>query len=308
MKVAVRRLPPTLSSAEFASVADDLGASRAVWRSFIRGTVEATGSVKRTTQVAKHGTAYLGFEKIEDAVSFYNEFNGFRFFDGGIEYFSSVERAINQNTPPIGRRSQGVLNRGCIEKDADYLSFLRALEEEADEGTGVGLKQAVERGGEQQVKSKMKVDVVTALMEDVRARRKNRFEKKKGKGTVRCRRPVERRVEREAKAGGGESRVGRRKKRRDLRNDIIRSEKMDRGGGGKLGNESIVIEGHNETDEGGGSDMWKGTPTRVGGRNRHGRGGRSKANDGTQKGGSAGKSGIGNMPVGTVRVLKKGGS
>lgn len=211
VKLIVRRLPPTLSAQRFYEIADPHGASNAVWRSFAHGSVESTGSVKRTAHVVRHSVAYLAFSSMEDGLAFYNNFQGYVFSEAASQsqlsqssqplthvvkpatqsvnhYVACIERAINQTTPTVKRRSQHVLH-GTIEKDADYQTFLKTLENGGDLSsigrptTTISPAQLAtdkdshsSSGGK---KLRGKAEIVTPLMEDVRARRKERDLKKK---------------------------------------------------------------------------------------------------------------------------------
>lgn len=219
VKLIVRRLPPTLSAARFFEIANTFGASTAMWRSFDHGSVENTGSVKRTAHVLRHSVAYLAFSSMDDGLTFYNNFQGFVFSDADLQsqasssthppahaakspgqptsqYAASIERAINQATPLVKRRTQHVLH-DTIDKDPDYLAFLDILENGGDlsslnRSTKTALT-SVQPAGEKDFhvvnddrKVKGKAEIVTPLMEDVRARRKERDLKKKPvKSTVR---------------------------------------------------------------------------------------------------------------------------
>lgn len=219
IKLIVRHLPPTLSAERFSEIANPYGASTAIWRSFDHGSVENTGSVKRTAHVVRHSVAYLAFSSMDDGLTFYNNFQGFVFSDADSQSQSSpsthpsthvakpsgqptnhytvcIERAINQTAPIIKRRSQHVLH-GTIEKDLDYQAFLEALENGGDlasigrpvSATPPLVLPAAKKdshGPNDDRKSKGKAEVVTPLMEDVRARRKERdLKKKPAKSTLR---------------------------------------------------------------------------------------------------------------------------
>lgn len=212
IKLIVRHLPPTLSAERFSEIANPYGASTAIWRSFDHGSVENTGSVKRTAHVVRHSVAYLAFSSMDDGLTFYNNFQGFVFSDADSQtqsspsthpsthivklsgqptnhYVACIERAINQTTPIVKRRSQHVLH-GTIEKDLDYQAFLEALENGGDLSS-IGRSVSTtspsvlpfakkdSHGPNDDKKAKGKAEVVTPLMEDVRARRKERELKKK---------------------------------------------------------------------------------------------------------------------------------
>lgn len=207
-KLIVRRLPPSLTAEEFAAAADPKGADKAIWRSFYSGSVESTGSVKRTAQVVRHSVAYLAFAKMEDAAQFNSEFNGFKFIETGrmngktndnsslqtgSDYYARIERAMWQTVPPLGRRRHPPPIEGTIESDPDYLRFLKNLEADAQHNAGSSVSggpsssafpstlsdksesQSEKVGGQ----APAKAEVITSLMEDVRARRRERDEKKK---------------------------------------------------------------------------------------------------------------------------------
>lgn len=200
VKLIVRRLPPTITAADFFETADAHGADAAVWRSFFPGSSSASGAVKRLRTVVRHGVAYLGFATQVAAESFFTSFNGFRFEEpapsaGGprAEYFARVERAMWQGVPPLGTtRRRGApppppVQPGTIESDPDYLAFVARFEADAAASTPISLPQpaallpAPDPGSsEKHMKaSRGRAGVITPLMEDVRARRKERDLKKK---------------------------------------------------------------------------------------------------------------------------------
>lgn len=208
IKLIVRRLPPTLPANKFFEIADANGAAPAVWRSYVLGSVECTGSVKRTIHVVRHSVAYFSFSSMDDAINFHNKFQGYVFADNlqtttnqsqaqvvksvthsTSQYVASIERAINQTTPLLRRRNQHALHN-TIEKDADYQNFLKTLESGCDPtppahpvgGTAPAAQSTIIKNGlhlNDDKRAKGKTQIVTPLMEDVRARRKERDLKKK---------------------------------------------------------------------------------------------------------------------------------
>lgn len=190
IKLIVRRLPPTLSAEQFAKVADPMGASKAIWKSFAPGSASEGGGLKKVRQVSRHGVAYLGFARWLDAGAFADAFDGFRFAEDGegATYIARVERAMSQAVPPLQRRKP-IPFEGIIESDPDYVSFVKKLEEEGRRemnrsgALSVTQTAAIFPGKtqvvEKEVKDKAKVNWTTPLIEDVRARRKERDQKKK---------------------------------------------------------------------------------------------------------------------------------
>ncbi|KAI0567507.1 Nonsense-mediated mRNA decay protein [Gracilaria domingensis] len=202
VKLVVRRLPPTLTAEQFSSYADPNGADKALWTAYYPGKVEAVGAVKRSAQVVRHSIAYLAFEKLEDASNFFHQFDAFKFVDTaktvdsslqcGTDYYARVERAMYQSTPPLNRRRPPSSLEGTIENDPDYLTFLAELKGDAEReqnelaATLASASTIVARpGANENENSAAKKQVITPLMEDVRARRRERDERKKAKAAVR---------------------------------------------------------------------------------------------------------------------------
>lgn len=209
VKLVVRRLPPTLSATQFADVADEKGASSAVWRSYYPGSVEAIGPVKRTPHVVRHSVAYLAFVSMEDATKFCGAMNGYCFAEGSLtttsspsakpvgtssQYIACVERSLCQSTPPLRRRAPPPV-QGTLEQDTDYQAFLKALENgdafPAPGSTSFTQSATSSLASEKDAsvddkkpKSSSKVQVVTPLMEVVRQRRKEKDQKKKASKPV----------------------------------------------------------------------------------------------------------------------------
>lgn len=190
IKLIVRRLPPNLSAEQFAKVADPVGASKAIWKSFAPGSASEGGGLKKVRQVSRHGVAHLGFASWPDAGTFADAFDGFRFAEEGEggTYIARVERAMSQAVPPLQKRKPIPLE-GMIENDSDYVAFVKKLEEErrkeVNHSAALSVTQtaAIFPGKAQlvdkEVKNKAKVNLTTPLIEDVRARRKERDQKKK---------------------------------------------------------------------------------------------------------------------------------
>ncbi|PXF46707.1 Regulator of nonsense transcripts UPF3 [Gracilariopsis chorda] len=202
IKIVVRRLPPTLTAEQFRTHANPKGADKALWNAYYPGKVEAVGAVKRSAQVVRHSVAYLAFEKLEDATHFFNEFDGFKFVDpgktidsslqSGTDYFARVERAMFQTTPLLTRRRAPPAIEGTIESDPDYLNFLAEMKGDAErEQSELAANQTAGSSVVSRHTTTEKEDraskglVLTPLIEDVRARRKERDERKKAKSTVR---------------------------------------------------------------------------------------------------------------------------
>ena len=184
------------------------------------GSVENTGSVKRTAYVASHSVAYLGFEKLEQALAFNDAFNGHKFVDtakttsgslqSGSEYFASVERAMSQNVPPLQRRNPHPVT-GTIEADSDYQAFLKNLESELE--APISLRQPSSLSPSSPEGKRPRKDVVTPLMEEIRTKRKERDEKKKTKSVPRSARKGNQPIEQNTADPVGKT-ISRKKKRR----------------------------------------------------------------------------------------------
>lgn len=191
IKVIVRRLPPTLNAVQFANFADPMGASAAIWRSFAPGSASEVGGLKKVRHVSRHSVAYLGFATWPDAGAFADAFDGFRFEEEGEggTYIARVERAMSQAVPPLHRKPKLNPIEGTIESDPNYVKFVKALEEEgrkeANRSSALSVAQtaaifpAKAHAADKEVKNKAKANLTTPLIEDVRARRKERDQKKK---------------------------------------------------------------------------------------------------------------------------------
>ena len=169
VKVVVRRLPPRLTAEEYFSSA--LGSNVAVWKSYNKGA-----SSKHSTRTS---TAHLAFANNLDAAKFFQLHNGTRLCDAktGTEYIARVERALFQVVPKYGPKKQVLA--GTIEADGHYKRFLEALQQEQNDSSApLGpVPPKPKAKGPQPI-------TVSKLMEDVRARRKSRDNKKAGKATA----------------------------------------------------------------------------------------------------------------------------
>ncbi len=168
VKVVVRRLPPRLTAEEYFSGAT--GASAAVWKSYSEGA-----SNKRAIRTS---TAHLAFANNSDAAAFFQAHNGTRLIDAktGTEYIARVERALFQVVPRYAPRKHALA--GTIEADGHYKRFLEALKQEQNDSSAPL--------GPVPPKPKAKGPppvAVSKLMEDVRARRKTRDNRKGGKAS-----------------------------------------------------------------------------------------------------------------------------
>lgn len=265
LKLVVRRLPPALTDAQFAIIADPRGASKAIWRSYMQGSLsEPPGSVKRAPIINRHSVAYLGFATVEDAAAFAHAFHAFKIPDprpgANAEFVARVERALFQNTPPPVRRKSPPPIQGTIESDPDYIAFVENLQTERNEATRVGIPSVAQTAALFESKSasqnatadvsdkhspSVHLDdrsrrkppngssvVLTPLMEDVRARRRERDHKKKfTKTSIRPARLKGRQitvVDPKASPDGG-SKNARKKKRRGANEPStpVRSKRID---------------------------------------------------------------------------------
>lgn len=153
------------------------------------GVVEQTGSVKRTMHVVRHSTAFLAFDRVEDALLFETGINGKKIADpmktaspslqAGYDYFAKVERAMSQVVPQNSKYPQ---QAGTIEKDSHYQQFLTNLEEEHNQRPSPLAQPSSLAPPSSKRDNKL---TITALMEDVRSRRKDRETKRKPKSSPR---------------------------------------------------------------------------------------------------------------------------
>lgn len=164
VKLAVRRLPPALPSAEFYKVVDSLGALAARSRAYVPGDVRSvlvnafdgksassTGNAKACTPsvnaVSNIGfgssggftddfsVAFLGFANIDDAEKFFISMEEAKvtFTDPktGLAYVPRIERALNQAIARPERRSC-LAAVGTIESDPDFVKFREEYEKEIE--------------------------------------------------------------------------------------------------------------------------------------------------------------------------------
>lgn len=182
IKVVVRRLPPRMAGEQFFEDAGPRGASLAVWRSYHEGSVGGAPASKRAALFTRHSTAYLAFASIAHAAALFDALNGHRYLDPktGVEYVARVERAMFQVVPRTAYYASKKLSalHGTIEADPHYQRFLHdfRMERQHAEPTATALR--VKGKGAQPV-------TLTKLMEDVRARRKERDERKTPKPAAR---------------------------------------------------------------------------------------------------------------------------
>lgn len=179
----------------------------------------ASGAVKRLRQVTRHAVAYLAFASLDDAVAFSDTFIGTKFQDPDAlpgsqpqEFIARVERAPWQAVSPLNKRVRPSPIQGTIESDPDYLAFVERLEDEAKREVSragaltvaqtsamfpvknAGAASASQSGSDKGdtaaggvLTTRGKVgavalkgsELITPLMEDVRARRMERDQKKK---------------------------------------------------------------------------------------------------------------------------------
>lgn len=184
VKVVVRRLPPRMSCEQFFEDAGPRGASLAVWRSYHAGSIggipgASAAAAKRPGIFTRHSTAHLAFASLAHATAFFEALNGHRLVDpkSGVEYIARVERALFQVVPRAAyyaSKKPSALH-GTIENDAHYKRFLEELKIEQDraaaDSDSTTLLPRIKPKGPAPV-------TLTKLMEDVRARRRERVERK----------------------------------------------------------------------------------------------------------------------------------
>lgn len=127
MKLAVRALPPCLSAAEFYE-AVGAASEGAVFTMYAQGV--AAGAV-HAGSAAFASVAYAAFERPEAADAFYDAIHGSRFVDEGVGSVcvAEVEFAMSQALPrPVKKACLAAA--GAMEHDPDYLSFVKAYEED----------------------------------------------------------------------------------------------------------------------------------------------------------------------------------
>lgn len=179
-----------LTASEFSKAADPLGASNAIWRAFYPGSAAEGAGLKRVKHVSRYAVAYLGFANWVEAGAFADAFDGYRFQKEGdnATFTARVERAMSQAVPVVHGRPRPLPIEGTIEKDPDYLQFVKQLEEETKRNVSRATSTSVAPAAtmfpakvavDKDARGKAKVAMSTPLMEDVRARRKERDQKKK---------------------------------------------------------------------------------------------------------------------------------
>lgn len=186
-KLIIRQLPPRLREEAFYEAAKPFGIDKARWKMFVPGEEPV-----RQTAPSKPSYAYVAFSYLSDAVKFKEGFDGHRFANGrtGLECFAVVERAPFQVVPRPARKKL-LANDNAIESDSAYLAFLAEYEEEqkSEKARGnVSLGQtaalfangseATEANGSADVKKRKKAVIVTPLIENVRAKRRERDARK----------------------------------------------------------------------------------------------------------------------------------
>ena len=192
LKLVVRRLPPMLSPDAFFALANACGADKACWKTFYPGVSQTTGSVKRTMHVVRHAVAYLAFDRVEDALTFHDAFDGMKIADPmktaspslhtGHEYYAIVERAMSQMVPTPHQRKPPP-QAATIQNDPHYLQFLKHLDaQQALKPSSLPQPSAL---APPEKKRDPKQMTITPLMEDVRMRRKERETKRKPKPSPR---------------------------------------------------------------------------------------------------------------------------
>ena len=182
-KLVVRQLPPKLDEEAFYKEASPYGMDKASWRKFIPGQ-EAI----RPAALSTPSFAYIAFSHVNDAVKFQEGFDGHRFVNGrtGMEYLASVERAPYQVVPRPTRKRL-LSHSSIIESDSDYKDFLvRYEEEKKTEKSNGGFSISYTNGlfsqpsngtldNESETTAETEgASVVTPLIADVRAKRRER--------------------------------------------------------------------------------------------------------------------------------------
>ncbi|KAI8912228.1 Smg-4/UPF3 family-domain-containing protein [Powellomyces hirtus] len=142
MKIIVRRLPPNLPEKVFESSVEKW-IEDTDWWTFVSGKL-----AKSQAKISVFSTAYLNFKTIEVMLDFCNKYNGHVFVDGrGIESRAVVEFAPFQRIPKKKKKRDTRVN--TIEEDADYVKFLKSLEEaqsnKGDDGHGLNTDTQLEK-------------------------------------------------------------------------------------------------------------------------------------------------------------------
>ncbi|KXZ48188.1 hypothetical protein GPECTOR_30g284 [Gonium pectorale] len=118
-KVVVRGLPPGMTEETFKTVLDSISRERYSWLSYYPGKF----SLKRMV----FSRAYVNFLTAEDVYDFKQRFDGHVFIgQKGHQYRCAVEYAPLQKVPALEEKPHPL--EGTIEKDADYMAFVEALE------------------------------------------------------------------------------------------------------------------------------------------------------------------------------------
>ncbi|KAJ3021506.1 hypothetical protein HKX48_008363 [Thoreauomyces humboldtii] len=123
MKIIVRRLPPNLPEEIFTKSIEK-------WIEDVDWTVYVAGKIaKSQAKINVFSTAYLNFKSIEIMLDFCKSYNGHLFVDSrGSEHRAVVEFAPFQRVPKRKRKADPRMN--TIDQDADYIKFLKSLEED----------------------------------------------------------------------------------------------------------------------------------------------------------------------------------
>mmetsp|Transcript_28264 Transcript_28264/g.62052 ORF Transcript_28264/g.62052 Transcript_28264/m.62052 type:complete len:310 (+) Transcript_28264:116-1045(+) len=119
-KVIVRKLPPGLTEEGFKGTVDKLIQGKYDWLAYYQGKV--------STNKVVFSRAYINFTSGEAVRDFKQRFDGHTFVGSrGNQYRCSVEFAPFQKVPNLTQKKDA--RDGTIEKDPDYMEFVRVLEE-----------------------------------------------------------------------------------------------------------------------------------------------------------------------------------
>eukprot|EP00879_Flechtneria_rotunda_P005703 GHRR01006004.1.p1 GENE.GHRR01006004.1~~GHRR01006004.1.p1 ORF type:complete len:554 (+),score=244.95 GHRR01006004.1:250-1911(+) len=119
-KVVIRNLPPTLTADAFTATINKHVQGTYDWMAYYPGKV----SLKRTA----FSRAFINFSTAEAVFAFKGKFDGHVFVSTrGTQYRCSVEYAPFQKVPATNQKRLAM--EGTIDKDPDYQTFVKALEE-----------------------------------------------------------------------------------------------------------------------------------------------------------------------------------
>ncbi|KAG6490627.1 hypothetical protein ZIOFF_051936 [Zingiber officinale] len=159
-KVAVRRLPPSMSQTTLVEQIDSRFAGRYDWFCFRPG--------KNSQKDHIHSRAYVNFRKPEDVVEFAEYFDGHIFVnEKGAQYKALVEYAPSQQIPKLWLKKDG--REGTISKDPEYIEFLELVSKPVEHLPSAEIQ--LERKEAERAGTTKDTPIVTPLMDFVRRKR-----------------------------------------------------------------------------------------------------------------------------------------